>query len=71
MTPETDLDYPADEDDDGEGESVDGVELCEEEACGVDDGVDQADEREESGVEDEPAAGVVSREQALKLEKDE
>ena len=62
VTPETDLDDPADEDDNGEYESVDGVEVCKEEAYGVDKGVDKADEREETGIEDEPAAGLVSRE---------
>ena len=62
MTPETDLDDPADEDDNGERESVDGVEVCKKEACCIDEGVNKAEEGEESGIEYEPAAGIVSRE---------
>ena len=62
MTPETDLDDPADEDDNGECKSVDGVEVCEKEAGGVDEGMNKADEWEETGIEDEPAAGLVSQE---------
>ena len=61
VTPETDLYDPANEDENGEYESVDRVEVCEEEACGIDEGVDKAEEWEESGVEDEPAVGLVSR----------
>ena len=63
VAPETDLDDPADEDENGECESVDGVEVCKKEACSVDEGVNKADEREESGIEYEPAAGLVSREE--------
>lgn len=61
VTPETDLYDPADEDDNGEYESVNRVEVCEKEACGIDEGVNKAEEWEESGIEDEPAAGLVSR----------
>ena len=62
VTPETGLDDPADEDYNGDCESVDGVEVCQKKACGVDEGVNKADEWEESGIEDEPAAGLVNRE---------
>ena len=62
MTPETDLDDPADEKDNGECESADGVEVCKKEAYGVNDGVNKADKWEESGVENEPAVELVSRE---------
>ena len=62
MTPETDLNDPADKEDNGECESVDGVEVCKKEAYGVDEDMNKADKWEESGVEDEPAAGLVSRE---------
>ena len=62
VTPETDLDYPADEDDNGEYESVDGVEVRKKEACGVEESVNKAEEREKTGVEGEPSAGLVSRE---------
>ena len=67
VTPETDLDDPADEDGNGEYESVDRVKVSEKEAYGVDEGVNKADEWEESGIEDEPAAGLVSR-QVTRLE---
>ena len=62
MTPEGNLDDPADEKKYWKGESADGVELCEEKEDGINSRVSEAKKREESGVEEKPAAQFVSRE---------
>lgn len=62
MTPEGNLDDPADGKEDGECESIDRVELCEEEIDRIDGGVNEAEEWETTGVEEKPAVQSVSRE---------
>lgn len=55
MAPEGNLDNPADEEEERNRKSADGIELRKEEEGNVDRGMNAAEERKKSGVEDEPA----------------